>query len=45
MQTVSLEIPTTTFAALGELSKEMIGQRVGEYFNSEQLPRLSNNVG
>ncbi len=28
----------------GELTKEMIEQRVCEYFNSEQLPRLSNNV-
>ena len=28
----------------GELSKELIEQRVCEYFNSEQLPRLSNNV-
>lgn len=29
----------------GELTKEMIEQRVCNYFNSEQLPRLSNNVG
>lgn len=28
----------------GELSKEMIEQRVCDYFNSEQLPKLSNNV-
>ncbi len=28
----------------GELSEEMIEQRVCDYFNSEQLPRLSNNV-
>ena len=28
----------------GELTKEMIEQRVCEYFNSKQLPRLSNNV-
>ncbi len=28
----------------GELTKEMIEQRVCDYFNSEQLPRLSNNV-
>lgn len=28
----------------GELTKEMIERRVCKYFNSEQLPRLSNNV-
>lgn len=28
----------------GELTKEMIEQRVYDYFESEQLPRLSNNV-
>jgi transposase len=28
----------------GKLTKEMIEQRVCEYFDSEQLPRLSNNV-
>jgi transposase len=28
----------------GELTKEMIEQRVCDYFNSEQLPSLSNNV-
>lgn len=28
----------------GALTKEMIEQRVCEYFNTEQLPRLSNNV-
>ena len=27
-----------------ELTKEIIEQRVCEYFNSEQLPKLSNNV-
>ena len=27
----------------GELTKEMIEQRVCEYFNAEQMPRLSNN--
>lgn len=29
----------------GALTKEMIEQRVCEYFNSQPLPRLSNNVG
>jgi transposase len=28
----------------GELTKEMIEQRVCSYFKSEQLPKLSNNV-
>ena len=28
----------------GELTEEMIEQRVCDYFNSERLPRLSNNV-
>lgn len=28
----------------GELTKQMIEQRVCDYFNSEQLPRLSKNV-
>ena len=28
----------------GVLTKEMIEQRVCEYFNAEQLPKLSNNV-
>jgi transposase len=28
----------------GELTKEMIEQRVSDYFGSEQLPRLSNKV-
>ncbi len=29
----------------GELTKQMIEQRVCNYFNSEQLPKLSNKVG
>lgn len=29
----------------GELTREIIEQRVYEYFNAEHLPRLSNNVG